>query len=138
LVALGPSDSFCLRSRAASHDGWSGPVEAAAGGAGAGRDVKAGLALALGVNVDGGLDPVFGAVVAVVVVAGVAEACPAGLPATVALLPYALAILPSVACSLAFWTCFAFLPYFLSHILDISTHQSNSNRSCQDQRLTIV
>ena len=102
MVAFGPSASFCLRSLAASHEGCSGPVDAAAGGAGVGRGVNAGRAL--GENVVGGLAPVLDPAVVFVLAVEVVvdEAGPAGLPATAALFPYALAILPSVACALAF------------------------------------
>jgi hypothetical protein len=42
---------------------------------------------------------------------------PAAVVTTLARLPYAFAMLPSVACSPAFLICLAFLPYFLSQIL---------------------
>jgi len=96
-VAFGPSASLCFLSLAASQDGCRASV-AGAGAAGR-RGAGAYAGLALGVNVDGGLAPVGGDRAPVV---GRPAGLAAGTAVAPALLPYALAMLPSVACSLAF------------------------------------
>lgn len=105
MVAFGPSASLCFLSLAASHEGWSASV---AGAGAAGRVVGVNAGLALGVKVDGGLAPVGGGLAPVggglaPAVADRSEGLPvAGAAVALDRFPYALAIFPSVACSLAF------------------------------------